>query len=439
MGKSTIIYVIGLSLIVGLTLTTVNRTSLDSMDTYATYFGRTMAHNIALAAANLGANKVLFTPGYSTALSGSFSGGSYSVAFNDTGTGSSYAKFMTVVSQYSAGGENMRDTVKAVFSRVGFSRYGWFTEQERNGYVSASGTNGPYFGASDYKITGDSVFGYAHTNSKFNLAGTPYFSKKVTAMNAPTTMTLFGVYAPIFIEGYEWGISIARPPSNLTYLKSISNSGSPLAGLMTGNDVSMEFFSGGTVRVRIPPSTGALKDTTLPVSSLSSTKVIGVIGGDLRVKGTYQGQYTLAAFSGASGPSTNKGNVWVDGSIVAATNPRTNPSSTDKLGLVAERMGYITKDNTRNMSSVLNVQAAIYCHNGEFTAEDFWSIPKSGRVNLYGSITQKTAGSLGVFSSSSGLLNGFFYSIRHDARFLEDGPPEFPFSPKYRLVAWWEN
>ena len=49
MGKSSIVYVIGLSLIIGIALANINETSMGSMDSYTTYFGRTMAHNIALA------------------------------------------------------------------------------------------------------------------------------------------------------------------------------------------------------------------------------------------------------------------------------------------------------------------------------------------------------------------------------------------------------
>jgi hypothetical protein len=218
----------------------------------------------------------------------------------------------------------------------------------------------------------------------------------------------------------------------------MANLANPFGPAFSNNDVGMEFFNGGTVRVRVPHNTGAILDTVVPVTTLSTSKVIGVNGGDLHVKGTYTGQMTLAAFKGLSGASTNKGNVWIDGDLVASDNPRFNQASTDMMGIVAERMGYITKDNSRTVASNLQIQAAIYCHTGEFTAEDFWSIGKHGRVSLFGSMTQKTAGSLGVFSSS-GLQHGFYYSIRHDARFLTLGPPAFPFSTKFRLMAWWEN
>lgn len=435
MGKSTVVYVVGLSVIIGITLMNVNQSTVDSLDTYATYFGRTMAHNIALAGANIGTNKILFSSTYSTAFADSFAGGYYSVQYDSTAP---MQKTMLVRSFFNSGGDMIRDTIKAVFMYTMFSRYGWFTEKENNGYVSPSGANGPFYGASDYKITGDSVFGYAHTNGKFNLGGRPYFDKKVTATNAPTLMLVNGVKDPVYNEGYEWGRTIKRDTANLVTLKSIANTGTTLPpGVFNNNDVGLEFFGDGTVRVRIPYNTGALHDTTLPITSVAANRIIGVDGGDIHVKGTYKGQVTLAAFKGG-GAFVNKGNIWVDGSIVASDNPYTNPNSLDMLGLVAERMSYITKDNTRNASSVLNVQAAIYCHSGEFTAEEFWNIGIHGRVNLFGSLTQNSAGSLGVFNSS-GLIHGMYYSIRHDPRFLSSGPPSFPFSTKYRLVSWWEN
>lgn len=444
MGKSSIVYVVGLTLLIGVALLNINQSSVDSLDTYATYFGRTMAHNVALAAANVGTNRILFNNNYASAFSDSFGGGYYAVQFDSTAP---MQKKMRVTSTFEAGGETIRDTVYATFNYTIFSRYGWFTEQEKNGYVSASGANGPYYGYSDWKITGDSVFGYAHTNSKFNLGGSPYFDKKVTATNAPTLMSVDGVQNPIYNEGYEWGRTIRRDSANISGLKAISNASCPISStLLTGKDVGFQFNADGTVRVLVPfnpsgvpwGSSGALLDTTLAMSALSTSKVVGVQSGDIHIKGTYKGQVTLAAFKGATGAATNKGNIWIDGNVVAQNNPQTNQTSTDMLGLVAERMGYITKDATRTMSSVLNIQAAIYCHSGEFTAEDFWTIPKSGRVSLFGSLCQYSAGSLGVFNGS-GLQNGFFYSIRHDARFLSTGPPSFPFSTKYRLVAWWEN
>jgi hypothetical protein len=449
MGKSAVVYVIGLTVLIAIALYNVNQSSVESMDTYSAYFGRTMSHNIALAGANIATNKILFNATYATAFSDSFAGGTFSVHFDSTAP---KTKTVTVIAAYAAGttltGDAIiRDTIRALFQYVMFSRYGWFTDRESNGYLDTNGLPGPYYNASDWKITGDSVFGYAHTNGHFNLGGTPFFQKKVTATNGPSTMTVGGVYNPTFNEGYEWGRTLTRDTANIIALRNNLNTGSPLpASLFQNRDVGFDFKSDGTIRVLVPwnpggvawGTTGATLDTIVSISALSSSSVIGVEGGDAHVKGTYKGQVTVMALSGASGPSTNKGNIWVDGNIKAATNPQTNPNSTDMLGLVAERMGYISKDMSRTPASVLEIQAAIYCHRGEFTAEDFWNLPLQGRVALYGSLCQSTAGALGVFSGG-GLTHGMFYSVYHDSRFLTQGPPSFPFSTKYRLVSWWEN
>jgi hypothetical protein len=204
------------------------------------------------------------------------------------------------------------------------------------------------------------------------------------------------------------------------------------------NDAAMTFFPDGRVYVRIPPGTGAVRNDTLPISAITSTGVIGVKNGDIRVKGTYHGQVTLLARKGTTGSGIYKGNVWIDGNIMAANNPAGDPSSPDMLGLVSERIIYITKDNSRNASSVLNIQAAMYSHAGVFTAQDFWTIGIHGRINLLGSLTQINRGPVGTFSGGA-IQHGFMKSYRFDPRYLTQAPPFFPASNKYELVSWWEN
>jgi len=46
MGRSSIIYVIGLSLLVGVVLRNINERGTTSQDSYVTYYGRTMAHTL---------------------------------------------------------------------------------------------------------------------------------------------------------------------------------------------------------------------------------------------------------------------------------------------------------------------------------------------------------------------------------------------------------
>ena len=427
MGKASIVYVLGLSTMLAYSLMNINITSTSSLDTYTLYYGRTMAHNIALAGANVGTQLILANAKYSTDLLNlQFGGGYYSMYVENPGEDS--AK-INVYSRIDVSGETLRDTVIATFKYTALSKYGWFTESERNGYGGS-----PYFGYSDWKITGDSIFGLAHTNGKFNLAGRPYFNDKVTGTNAPSLMMYQGERAPIFKAGYQWGITVTRPAANLLNIQTAALAGGSLIDV--NQDVALTFFPDGTVNTKIPPNSGHIRNDTLPLSILAPTGVIAVRNGDIRLKGTYKGRVTVSALKGVT---TNKGNVWLDGNgIVAATNPRTNPSSSDMMGIVAERYTYITRDDTRNSSSVFNIQAAVYCHTGELTAENFWKIGLHGRVNLFGSVSQNTSGSMGIFNAAA-LQKGFFYTIRHDQRFLTQAPPHYPVSDKYELVSWWEN
>ncbi|MBI5471153.1 MAG: hypothetical protein HY961_02275 [Ignavibacteriae bacterium] len=436
MGKSMIIYVVGVSAIVGYALLTMGRTSASSMDTYAEYYSRTMAHNLAIAGANIGTQRCLNDTSYNTnTLNTAFAGGSFDVYVIKSGDTTrirsiSHLPIHFYSFRQSRWINEARDTVEAVIKIVSFSKYSWFTDQEKNGYVGS-----PFRGGDDWKITGDSVWGLAHTNGRFNLGGRPYFHDKVTATNSPQLMTVGGVRAPIYNGGYQWGVTVPRSAANLTnLLTTASGSGGLLNN--TGNDVALTFINDGRVAVKIPPTTGSIRNDTANITSLAPSGVVAVSGGDIRIKGTYRGRITVVALKGSN---ANKGNVWLDGNGIAAfDNPRSNSASTDMMGIVAERNAFITRDNSRSEQSVFNIQAAVYCHEGELTAQDFWNIGKHGRVSLFGGVTQKTAGSLGTFGGS-GKLTGMDYSIRHDPRFLTAAPPGYPKATKYELVSWYEK
>ena len=432
MGKSSVVYVIGLSMMIAIAMININKDSSSSMDTYTSYYGHTVAHNIALAGANIATQLIMRTPTYSgDLLNQTFNGGHFDVRITSiAGNG----KRVTSTSWVTVSGATVRDSVIADLRYTPFWKYGWFTESEINGYKKPDGSNGPFFGANDWKITGDSVFGYAHTNNRFNLAGRPYFNDKVTATKAPTLMTYLGQKDPIYNAGYEWGVTVNRPVSNMTNLEGEAQSAGALVDL--NKDVALTFYPDGRVNVKIPPTTGATRNDTVSMNVLAPTGVFAVKNGDLRLTGTYKGQVTVVALRGSQ---SNKGNIWIDGEgIKAASDPSLNSNSTDMMGIVADRMAYITRNDTKGPGSITTIHGAVYCQNGELTAEDFWAIGKHGRVSLTGSLVQKTAGSLGVFDSG-GLKNGMYYSVRHDPRFLLGGPPSFPMSDKYELVSWWEN
>ncbi len=440
MGRSSIVYVIGFTLIVGLVLNRIAQTSASSMDVFIAYYGSTRVHNIAVSAANIGTTYLLKYPVFPSNFGVDFFGGHDSVFYLANTPKPLWTTLRSVAwtSMLDQNGLIIRDTVDGVFRHVQFAKYSWFTESETNGYLAPDGTHGPYYGAQDWKVTGDSVFGPAHTNGAFNLDGTPYFAQKVTSWQP---LNLGPSANPVFKGGFEPSVYQSRP--NTSALQANLTAAATLGGgffdeTATSNDVALTFLD-DHVRVQIPPG-GGVRDTTLPISALASNGVIVVKNADVRIKGTYDGDITVAAFGG-SGAAANKGNVWIDGDVVAKTNPEVNPASTDMLGIVAGRMAYVTEDLTRSASSELTIQAAVYCQNGELTAQNFWSIPASGRLNLFGGVTQVTAGSLGLSSGGPPLtlLNGFAYSIQNDPRFANTQPPFFPYSDSYELVSWWEN
>lgn len=438
MGKSTIIYIMGLTLIVGMALNNISHNSVKSVDAYTAYYATTQVHNIALAGANIGTN-LLLNAGSAPANFGlTFFGGADSVIYLANVPQPLWVTLqsVSVTNMADKNGNSFRDTVEGVFKHVQFAKFTWFTESEVNGYIDENGNKGPYYGQDDWKISGDSVWGPAHTNNHFNLWGTPFFHDKITASLAAQ---IAGGSAPVFNGGFQWGIQKKRPNTTALEARLTAAAGYYYDGNTNGGkDVALTFLD-QNVRVQIPPGGGG-KDTTMPIAAFAPGGVVVVKNADLRLKGTYSGAITVAAFSG-TGATANKGNVWIDGNVVAKVNPANVPSSSDMLGIVAGRMAYITQDNSRNASSTLNIQAAVYCQNGELTAQNFWQIPVSGRVNLFGGVTQISAGSLGVFNPGPPIqfLNGFAYSIHNDPRFETMQPPHFPYSDSYELVSWWEN
>jgi hypothetical protein len=419
MGKASIVYVFGLMIIVSIALQNVSRTSTATIDNFTAYYGRTMAHNIAVTGANIGTQKLMFDAAYTgDLLNQSYAGGTFDLHIVRPGGDSVW---ITSYSRIDVSGETIRDTVNACLRFTSFGKYGWFTDAEKNGYAGC-----PYFGADDWKITGDSVFGCAHTNKQFHLGGAPFFNDKVTATTAPTLMTVNGVQAPVYKAGYQWGITVTRPVSNMTRILNTASLG---GAVFSNTDVALNFLV-DKVAVRIPPATGVVRNDTVSIAALAPNGVIAVNNGDLRVKGTYSGKITVSSVTG---------NIWLDGNgVLAEDNPTIDLNSDDMLGIVANKSVYITKDLSRTTSSVFNIQAAVFCQLGELTAESFWTIPKSGRVNLFGGVTQATAGSLGVFNSS-GLVNGMYYTVRHDVRYNYSTPPAYPISSKYEMASWWEN
>ena len=81
-------------------------------------------------------------------------------------------------------------------------------------------------------------------------------------------------------------------------------------------------------------------ETTYLASAFAPNGVIYIENAkSVRLQGTVKGSYTIAS---------NKGDIYLDDDIVYKTDPRTNPNSTDMLGIVSKNNVWITNNTANN-------------------------------------------------------------------------------------------
>jgi hypothetical protein len=477
-GKGSLIIILGFSIIFSVASQYWNRESNSAVDNFVGYYDTTMAHNIAISAANIACDTVFFG-GWKDTLpgnmpSGTFSGGGSSASsgsFTTSATrinyGGTFYLLVTAVGSYaSMHGLVIKDTVQVLFQPSFFSGYAFFTNNEN----------------SVNWVTGDTVYGPFHTNGSIYFYGYPakpvFFGRATwagnTYVNGSKSSTPFTANSkPSFYGGWQQGSAtyVTIP----TDISGISASASQVnftgSSSYTGNnyayDVYLTFNSNGTVTITDTTrksnsgSWSVVNYTSPQTISLSSIQdpygqvVITVRDGDVHVKGMLSGNVTVAAFQGATSPrtsytgrtqgtpyfGTNDGNVLIDGNIVYKNDPQINPGSTDMLGLVADNnVALVHQKNPGNVT----IDGAIFAKNGSFSylgySNDEGSTSNGsyntfyGFLNVYGSITQNSRGAVGTVTGT-----GYLKNYKFDNRFYATHPPSFPSSPnRFRIISWRE-
>lgn len=413
MGKSSIIYVMGLSFIVAYSLLNINASSTDAVDNFTNYYGRTMAHNIASTGANIGCSDVFRDPTYNTPYTNvDFLRGKMSVRFVESGN----RKYVISTGHLDIGPRTIGDTVVAELRNQTVARYSWFTnlEANRGGQVTSWST-------------GDTAWGPVHTNDKFNINGQPVFMKKATAYASAVPAKNKAVWA----GGYEWGLKIPYPTNLNSFVLAATD---PVNGRAVVNaDAHLTFNPSGTIRLQVPAT--SYDSTFANANAFTKNGAFAVIGANLSVKGTVHADLAIGAVAaGAAG-----GNVYITDDIRYKDDPRINPTSTDKLGIYAENDIQVTYDDD-NPSKYQNrrIDASIFSLKGEFQVQDAKSYPPRGTLSTYGAIMQYYRGEIGKVVGG-GLQNGYSKNFTYDER-LKDNPPKFyPATGRYTLFAWREN
>ena len=381
---------------------------------YNENYMETVVHEAAITAMNFGINEVWANGTtsdtmliYSTECSSKveiYSASTDSILVKATGWG--YVFDEEYYEQFGTQ-KKLTDSLFAYFTyATPASKYFWFTNNE----------------AGVYWTTGDTVWGPVHCNHILKTNGYPVFYGKVTALSGISPNPEKPGSKASFYGGWEVGVD-QGVPTDMTYLVNLavtSNGAAPMNSLcMYDQETTFEFLSNGNV-IR---TVGSNPADTVALSTIAPDNVI-YCSQNVHVKGVMNGQVTIYTDN----------DIWIDDDIVYADDPIANPDSDDLLGLVAYN-DIIVGDNMYTAGSV-NIQGCLFAATGGFAAENAGTKPVSGTINLVGSISQNTRGSVGNWSHS--VKHGYNKNYYYDDRLRYIAPPNFPTIGALRLVTWWE-
>ncbi|HTR81455.1 MAG TPA: hypothetical protein VMM58_07470 [Bacteroidota bacterium] len=409
MGRSAIFLAIGFTIVCLLSGMNLSRVSVDAFKNAITYQESTAGHNIVQADVNFACNQLFLTPNWRAGYSNvPFGGGTFSAAINTVVNGKDSSRIQIVATALYQG---TTYTIKVLLQPSLFSKFAYFSDNE------PSTINW---------VTGDTVWGPYHSNTKLYVSGNPVFNGKTT--NFGGLVKAHSSDKPQFNGGYETGVSITMP-SDLNTLKGKAQQAGGGFYLSTTNDFYLNFNADGTVTYRNGTS-GSW--TTTSLSTFAGTNQVVVIdGGNLRIKGKLNGQVTIAALSS----STSRGIVYLDSSIAYNSNPLAG-ASTDMMGIVATNNVLITDNTNNNTPAGITVQAAIFSLKGGFGAQNYDTrTDVGGQIHLLGGISQAVRQAVGT-SGSPG--TGFHKSYYYDNRMLVTSPPAFPTTGAYEVLEWLE-
>lgn len=413
-GRGTLIVILGFSLIFGLASEYWNRTSLSATRNLMQYNDWTTAHNIAVSAANVGADSLFWRLNTSDLdNTGSFDGGTYETT-TQTLPGPDSNVTLTAVGNY----ENMTDTVIVTLQRYSFSRFG----------VYASTMSGVAW------ATGDTVQGPLHVEGNMNTIGNPVFDGEVTIEGSLNASPKYSPgpppSGPQFNDNFTSGVSIPIPATSvLNVLNAASSGGRVFNNPSPGKtfDVNLTFNSDGTVTYK----TSAMSaDSTVPINTLAPNGVIMVENGVLNLQGTVNGQATVGSYSTNS---SYGGQVNIQGNLIYNSDPRTNPNSTDMLGIVASYNVMVNPPSASLIQNNYNIDAAIFSQYGEFGANYSLASAPLGAIDVYGSITNYQLGATENYN-----YDGWTSEYGYDPRFKIQKPPSYPSTYRYQIASWYE-
>ena len=348
--------------------------------------------------------------------------GTYSVAITDLGNpaGSTTIRRYRVASTGTVG--NINKVLTNYVQTDNYARYIWFTNRE------TYNNNNVWF------VSQDTLNGPSHTNGHFNIYGNPTFTGEVHSVDdyirfynngnninlGQATNPPYDI--PNFQNGINFGADYFAMPSQALNLRTASTNG----GLRLLGDTNVVLNSNGTMDVTNDKNGWNNHNMPLPANGALFVACDGSkcrSGASLTVSGTLNGRLTVGA----------QYDVLIPNSVVYKSDPRTNPASTDTLGIISER-DIIISDNAPNN---LEIDGSIMALETSFMMNNWWVGPPKGTLTVYGGIIQDQRGPVGTFNSVTGQkASGYSKSYSYDPRLLSNPPPFFPTTGDYITLSW---
>ncbi len=332
----------------------------------------------------------------------------------DSNTGSP-TRFVAVTVRATLNNNGMSKCLQVRVGQQNFSRYAYFSDLEKD----------PVGGATIWFVTKDEFFGPLHTNDQMHIYGSPTFHEEASSNAASIDYYNGGPPQddPKFLGGLTLNASrIPLPTSTAMILDKANESG----GLkLTGNPVYIKFCVdvSGNPYLSVSVNGGAFTTKSFP------TNGVVYVQGTAQVEGKVKGQVTVGC----------NGDIRIMDNIVYNTDPRTDPESTDLLGLVSDQ-NVIMWNSTANLDVAdETVMAAIMALNTSWTVQNYNQGTPRGKLVVYGGIIQKQRGAVGTFNSGTGaIVTGYQKAYSYDPRLLDNPPPAFPTTGQVEKIAWSE-
>ncbi len=119
-------------------------------------------------------------------------------------------------------------------------------------------------------------------------------------------------------------------------------------------------------------------------------------------------------------------------------NPLSDPTSTDMLGLIAEKNVQVDFNLT---TGNLDIHASMYSQQDGLVIEDYASYPTANNMNIIGGVIGQQVRATATYAWNGSAYvptHGYSYVHKFDERFNKTVPPFFPKTKYYKVVTWLE-